>query len=366
MALQYTRSVLGKILNRVLNWWRLMLVPKLQSSRFKIVPFSYVTPAIEFQEPAPNATTRQLCTSLSVPLESQHAQSDGMIQEFISLQEESKASKKRIVRIENDIECIRSELGKLQMEWEHRQYHLLTEWSDTKEQACDECSEQTMKRKDLDHPLTFTMPKAAPQTQHVTCRQRKDYTMRDEVDRMCSETGASELEDANTDSFHTSADFISQLHESDHGEVMSFTSEPYVKHHITATPLCSLPCGSTSLTSSVASYSSSRPGSSASLPYRFKADFGNDRPLKAYAPRSILDLQIGHRVKVILPNGKIGAGVVKYLGGLLAVPEICLGVELDFPENGLRNGVFAGHCYFHCKPSHGVFVNFSKVLMVLE
>uniref|UniRef100_UPI00398EA4B3 uncharacterized protein n=1 Tax=Pristiophorus japonicus TaxID=55135 RepID=UPI00398EA4B3 len=360
MALQYTQTVLRKILNRVLSWWRQMLVPKLQSSGFKIEPFSYLTTAVEFQEPAPSDTSGQEFTSLTVPSESQHAQTDGVIQKFISLQEESKESKKRIVRVENNIECIRSELTKLQAEWEYRQHHLLTEWSDTKERVCTKCSELTMKRNDS---LKYKMPRAVAQTQHVACRQRKDYTTRDEVDR------ASQLKDANTDcSFHTFTvtDCLSQFDESDQAEVMSFVGEPHAKHCITAMPLCSLPCGPTSLTSSMASCSSSRAGSSVSLPYRFIADLGSDRPLKAYAPRSILDLQIGHRVKVILPSGKIGVGVLKYIGGLPAVPEICFGVELDCPENGLRNGVFARHCYFHCKPSQGVFVNFSKVLMVLE
>ncbi|XP_067867282.1 uncharacterized protein [Heterodontus francisci] len=353
MALQYTRSVLRKILNSVLNWWRLMLVPKLHSTGSKIEPFSYLTTAVQFPEPAPSAAAAQLSASLTLPSESQCEQTDRVIQKFVSLQEESTESKVRIVRIESDIECLRSELAKLKMEWEYRQQHLLTAWSDTKEWVRDECSEQTTERKDLDHPLKCKMPKVATQAVHVTCRQRKDYTIRDEVDRACSK-------------HVTRTDFLSQFDESDQVEMMSFTGEPYVGHYITAMPLRSLPHGTTSLTSSMASYSSSRPGSSVSLPYRYKADLGSDQPLKAYAPRSILDLRIGHRVKIILPSGKIGRGVVKYVGALPTVPEICFGVELDFPENGLRNGVFAGHCYFHCKPSQGVFVSFSKVLMIFE
>ncbi|XP_038657121.1 uncharacterized protein LOC119968391 isoform X3 [Scyliorhinus canicula] len=334
MVLQYTRSVLRRILSGVLNWWRLMLVPKLHSTGIKIDPFSYLTTAVEFPEAAPSVATRQLCASFTVPSESQHEQTDGMTLEFLSLQEESKESRKRIVRIENDIQCIRSELAKLQTEWEYRQHHLLTEWSDCTEQIWDECSEQTVERKDLEHPLKDKMRKMVIQAQHVTCRQRKDCTMKDKVDRPCSEQVAQ-------------PDFLSQFDESDQAEMISCESEPFIKQFITAMPLHSFPCGPTSLTSSVAIYSNSRPGPSVSLPYRFKPDLGSNRPLKAYAPRSILDVQIGHRVKVILPTGKIGAGVVKYVGDLPRVPEICFGVELDFPENGLRNGMFAGNYYFH-------------------
>ncbi|XP_078423089.1 uncharacterized protein LOC144695889 isoform X2 [Cetorhinus maximus] len=255
MVLQYTRSVLKKILNGVLSWWRLMLMPKLHLTGFRIEPFSYMTAAVEFQEPTPNAATRQLCASLMVPLESQHEQADGVIPEFISLQEECKESRKRIVRIENDIEYIRSELAKLQTEWEYRQHHLLTEWSDCKEQICVECSEQTMERKDLEHQLKYKMPKVVIQTQHVTCRQRKDYTVRDEVDHACSEQV-------------TQTDFLSQFDESDQAEMLSCRSEPHVKHYITAMPLHSFQRGPTSLISSVASYSNTRPGFSISLPYR--------------------------------------------------------------------------------------------------
>ncbi|XP_020389972.2 CAP-Gly domain-containing linker protein 4 isoform X1 [Rhincodon typus] len=234
------------------------------------------------------------------------------------------------------------------MEWEYRQHHLLTEWSDTKEQVYDECSEQTMDSKEVDESLRPKMSEVATQLQHVTCRQRKDHTMKNGIDHACSEQV-------------TETDFPPQFDESDQAEMMSFRSEPYIKHYIPAMPLCSFPHGSTSLPPSLKSNSSI-----VSLPYRYKADLGNDRPLKAYAPRSVLDIQIGHRVKVILPSGKIGAGLVKYIGGLPMVPEICFGVELDFPENGLRNGVFAGHCYFSCKPSQGVFISYSKVLMILE
>ncbi|XP_072404640.1 uncharacterized protein [Chiloscyllium punctatum] len=348
MVLQYTRSVLRKIFNSVLFWWRYMLVPKLHSTRFKIEPFSYVTKAVEFKGPAPSAATRQLHEDLTLTLESQQKQTDGVIQKFISLQEESKESRKRIIRIENDIECIRSGLAKLQMEWEYRQHYLLAEWSDTKEQVCNDCSEQTVESKEMDETLKPKMSKVAIQSQHVTRQQRKDHAIRNGVDHGCNEQV-------------TQTDFLSQFDESDQAEMMSFRSEPNVKHYITAMPLRSFPHGTTSVTSSLESNSSI-----VSLPYRFKADPGSDRPLKAYAPRSVLDIQVGHRVKVILPSGKIGAGLVKYIGGLPMVPEICFGVELDFPENGLRNGVFAGHCYFSCKPSQGIFISFSKVLMVLE
>ncbi|XP_069751920.1 uncharacterized protein [Narcine bancroftii] len=221
--------------------------------------------------------------------------------------------------VENDIECIKLELAKMQTEWQYKWQQSPTEWNGTSGQPHVECREPTMKERDLDLPC-----KAAAQAQNLTCQLRRDCAMNDEVDYTCN--------------------FLPQFDEGSQTELMPFLNEPADKHCITAVPFCSLPFGSTQFTS-LRSFSSFRSGS---LLNRFKADLKSNQPLKAYAPRTIFDLKIGLRVKIILPTGKIGTGVLKYIGMLPGVPEVCFGVELQFPENGLRNGTFAGHCYFHC------------------
>ncbi|XP_059810349.1 uncharacterized protein LOC132383423 [Hypanus sabinus] len=340
MALHSTWSALWKILNRVLNWWRLMLVPKLKPT---IEPLSYWTTKVEFQEPIPISTNGKLYASLTIPSETGHSQiaADQIIQKFIRLQEESKESTKRIIMIENDIESIKLEIAKIQTEWQNRQQEIPTEYSRTKGQPYVECSDQRMRTRDMDLPWAYKMPKET-QAQNFTCRQRRDYSINDEVDYPCN--------------------FLPQSNKSSQTELIPFTGGLPDKHYITEMPLYSLPCGSTRFTS-VTSYHSYRHGS---LLYRFNTAVRSVQPLKAYAPHSILDLKIGHRVKIILPIGKVGTGVLRYMGMLPGAPEVCFGVELEFPENGLHNGEFAGHCYFHCKPNQGIFVNFSKILMILE
>lgn len=351
MALQY----LWKILNRVLNWWRMMLVPKMKP---KIESFSYWTSRVEFQEPIPSSTNGELCASLRVRTDPPHGQIDGIIQKFIRLQEESKESTQRIAMIEKDIEYIKLELAKMQTEWQRRQQQALTEWSETEGQPYEEISAEAMQTVDVDLPRKYKMVKETPQAQNFTCRQRKDYSMRDEVDYPCN--------------------FLPQFDDSGQTELMPFTGEHCDRECVSSLPFCSLPYGASRLTS-VTSYTSYRRGP---LLYSYvangmqtkerldkhplKVDVRRDQPLKAYAPRSILDLKIGHKVKVILPIGKVGAGVLKYMGALPGVPEVCFGIELEVPGTGLRSGVFAGCCYFQCKPGQGVFVNFSKILMIYE
>ncbi|XP_051892662.1 uncharacterized protein LOC127581876 isoform X2 [Pristis pectinata] len=236
MALHYTWSALWKILGRVLNWWRLMLVPKLKP---KIEPFSYWTTKVEFQEPIPTSTNGHLYASLTVPSEPQHGQIDGIIQKFIRLQDESKESTKRIVMIENDIESIKLELAKMQTEWQYRQQERLAERGEIKGQLYVERSDQTMRNRDLDLPWKCKMPKET-QAQNFTCRQRRDYSMSDEVDYPCN--------------------FLPQFDEGSQTELMPFTGEYSDKHYFTEVPFCSLPYGSTRLTS-MTSYSSYRRGS---------------------------------------------------------------------------------------------------------
>lgn len=53
---------------------------------------------------------------------------------------------------------------------------------------------------------------------------------------------------------------------------------------------------------------------------------------RVFVPRSPLDLNIGSRVKVILPSGKVGSGVVYKLGQLMEKDELQVGVDLESQE----------------------------------
>ncbi|CAB1333560.1 unnamed protein product [Coregonus sp. 'balchen'] len=89
-------------------------------------------------------------------------------------------------------------------------------------------------------------------------------------------------------------------------------------------------------------------------------------PHRVFVPHSPLDLQTGHRVRVLLPSGRISTGTVRYLGHLEGEPDFHMGVELESPEHGQQDGTQSGQCYFECKPGHGAFVPFTKLLMAWE
>ncbi|CAL8358783.1 unnamed protein product [Arctogadus glacialis] len=88
---------------------------------------------------------------------------------------------------------------------------------------------------------------------------------------------------------------------------------------------------------------------------------------RCFAPHSPMDLQPGHRVRVMLPSGRISTGTVRYLGRLQGEAELCLGVELASPDRASRqDGSHRGQSYFQCDPGYGAFVPFSKLLMAWE
>ncbi|XP_066572452.1 uncharacterized protein LOC136762816 [Amia ocellicauda] len=117
---------------------------------------------------------------------------------------------------------------------------------------------------------------------------------------------------------------------------------------------------------SLSSVYSSRRSSAASSNTRLRSLRNHSTPHRVFVPHSHLDLQIGHRVRVLMPSGRISTGTIQYLGYLSGMQDFCLGVELETAECGQHNGVYQGHCYFQCKPGHGAFVNFNKLLMVWE
>ncbi|XP_031642444.1 centrosome-associated protein 350-like [Oncorhynchus kisutch] len=89
-------------------------------------------------------------------------------------------------------------------------------------------------------------------------------------------------------------------------------------------------------------------------------------PHRVFVPHSPLDLQTGHRVRVLLPSGRISTGTIRYLGHLDGEPDFHMGVELESLEHGQQDGTHRGQCYFECEAGHGAFVPFTKLLMAWE
>ncbi|KAM3933439.1 uncharacterized protein RB166_001239 [Leptodactylus fuscus] len=87
---------------------------------------------------------------------------------------------------------------------------------------------------------------------------------------------------------------------------------------------------------------------------------------RVFVPRSPLDLNIGSRVKILLPSGKVGTGVVYKVGHLPGKEQLYVGVDLVSEECWQHLSKFKVQYKFNSDPSSGVFVPFSKVLMVWE
>uniref|UniRef100_A0A3B4U4R4 CAP-Gly domain-containing linker protein 4-like n=1 Tax=Seriola dumerili TaxID=41447 RepID=A0A3B4U4R4_SERDU len=88
-------------------------------------------------------------------------------------------------------------------------------------------------------------------------------------------------------------------------------------------------------------------------------------PQRVFVPHSPMDLQIGHRVRIMLPSGRISTGTIRFLGHLQGEADLHLGVELQTPDHGLHDGSHRGRSYFE-KPGYGAFVPFHKLLMAWE
>ncbi|XP_056299677.1 CAP-Gly domain-containing linker protein 4 [Pseudoliparis swirei] len=109
---------------------------------------------------------------------------------------------------------------------------------------------------------------------------------------------------------------------------------------------------------------SSRPSSSSATSVRSWKMYKG--PRRVFVPHSPMDLEPGHRVRIMLPSGRISTGTLRYLGHLQGEADLHLGVELQSPDHELHDGSLRGHSYFECKPSYGAFVSFQKLLMAWE
>lgn len=69
-------------------------------------------------------------------------------------------------------------------------------------------------------------------------------------------------------------------------------------------------------------------------------------PHRVFVPHSPLDLKIGHRVRIMLPSGRISTGTLRYLGNMHNSPDYHLGVELELADNGQHDGTYDGQRYF--------------------
>ncbi|KAA8591756.1 hypothetical protein FQN60_017130, partial [Etheostoma spectabile] len=89
-------------------------------------------------------------------------------------------------------------------------------------------------------------------------------------------------------------------------------------------------------------------------------------PHRAFVPHSPMDLELGHRVRIMLPSGRISTGTIRFLGHLQGEADLHLGVELQTPDHGLHDGSHRGLSYFECKPGYGAFVPFHKLLVAWD
>lgn len=69
-------------------------------------------------------------------------------------------------------------------------------------------------------------------------------------------------------------------------------------------------------------------------------------PRRVFVPHSPMDLEPGHRVRIMLPSGRISTGTLRYLGHLQGEADLHLGVELQSPDHELHDGSLRGHSYF--------------------
>ncbi|CAH0564490.1 unnamed protein product [Brassicogethes aeneus] len=81
-----------------------------------------------------------------------------------------------------------------------------------------------------------------------------------------------------------------------------------------------------------------------------------------FLPRQPRDLKPEHWVKVIIQEGRVRGGRVRYVGPVVTQTEQLVGVQLSTPE-GYCDGTFSTRRYFQCEPYHGIFVPFKKVIM---
>ncbi|XP_038163021.1 uncharacterized protein LOC119797860 [Cyprinodon tularosa] len=125
-------------------------------------------------------------------------------------------------------------------------------------------------------------------------------------------------------------------------------------------------CSSSGSQESLSTALSSRSPSSLSSASSVRSWKSSHGPHRVFVPHSPMDLQLGHRVRIMLPSGRISTGTIRFLGHLQGEAGFHLGVELQSHDASLCDGSHNGQAYFECKPGHGAFVPFHKLLMAWE
>ncbi|KAM6910525.1 uncharacterized protein FYW49_012469 [Xenentodon cancila] len=154
----------------------------------------------------------------------------------------------------------------------------------------------------------------------------------------------------------------------DNGDIFDKWSRGFHQHRRSevSTRSDSYACSLSGSQASSSSALSSRPASSscsASSMQSWRTCHGAHR---VFVPHSPMDLQLGHRVRIMLPSGRISTGTIRFLGHLQGEADLHLGVELQTPDAALCDGSHKGQSYFECKPGYGTFVPFHKLLMAWE
>lgn len=249
----------------------------------------------------------------------------------------SNLARKRLFKAESEIQLLKSQITKEKVLWEGRFQELRRKQRELKEQLRSEVQMRTgnLSKEEI-NDIGFD-------------RFAVNTADKDEVD-MATDEGGMTVPCKNVDL-----------------EVMSLKSELCRNRNISigSQSQRDLPESQHSLSLPLKS-ASSRPSSSMSMTSSLGSPRSSSKPNRVFVPHSHLDLRIGHRVRVLLPSGRINTGIVRFLGYLNGMQDFCLGVELETPEYGQHDGVYEGQCYFHCKPGHGVFVSFNKLLMAWE
>ncbi|KAK6474480.1 centrosome-associated protein 350 [Huso huso] len=249
----------------------------------------------------------------------------------------SNLARKRLFKAESEIQLLKSQITKEKVLWEGRFQELRRKQRELKEQLRSEVQMRTgnLSKEEI-NDIGFD-------------RFAVNTADKDEVD-MATDEGGMTVPCKNVDL-----------------EVMSLKSKLCRNRNISIgfQSQRDLPESQHSLSLPLKS-ASSRPSSSMSMTSSLGSPRRSSKPNRVFVPHSHLDLRIGHRVRVLLPSGRINTGIVRFLGYLSGMQDFCLGVELETPEYGQHDGVYEGQCYFHCKPGHGVFVSFNKLLMAWE
>lgn len=102
--------------------------------------------------------------------------------------------------------------------------------------------------------------------------------------------------------------------------------------------------------------------------------FSSLRPSHPFLPKSPKCLKPGYLAKVIAKNGRIIDGRIRYIGPIVSHSsadanthtnynlETFVGLQLS-SSIGDCDGTYEGRKFFECKPHHGIFVPFKKVVM---